>query len=348
MMGVLLGVAMSWAGGLVTGASRPFVAGDKMLYQNDFRNCPVGEIPTGFDRIDGAVECVKYNDHIWVAPSAEASFALAKKIDLGSGDFSIEFTVMRYRGGGDFYFDMFKNDKSGWDKKKIDRNIKYAMQYCEISLGGLGMVRRVRGCEKKAMRFAIQVRRHQMRLYLNGKRVVSVPWDLQDQESISGFIFSRRGGSAPKPYDTLITDSRVTKYTQKEAKPTPEQVGISVQQTAEGSMLRVPEKVLFDFNKFILKTQAKKALDVVADYIRTHPAKQIVVTGYTDNIGTDAYNLRLSLQRAQSVADYLMDCGRIDPGLFKIVGKGKANPIADNSTEEGRSKNRRVEIRLIR
>ncbi len=125
-------------------------------------------------------------------------------------------------------------------------------------------------------------------------------------------------------------------------------MGITVQKTGKGSILTVPERVLFDFNKFILKPQAKKALDVVADYIRSHPARQIVVTGYTDNVGTDAYNLRLSLQRAQSVADYLMDCGRIDPKLFKIVGKGKANPIADNATEKGRAKNRRVEIRLAR
>ncbi|WP_353661712.1 OmpA family protein [Hydrogenimonas sp. SS33] len=353
-VGKLLFLAMlsPWllAGGLVTGATKyaKFESGDKVLFQSDFHECPVGEVPEGFDKIEGAVECVKYNDHIWVAPSAQAPFSLEKKIDLGSGDFSIEFTVMRYQGGGDFAFELFKNDKSGWDKKKIDRSLKYAMQYCELYLGGLGMVTRFRRCEKRALHFAIQVRRHQMRLYLNGKRLVSVPWNLRKEESVSGFIMSRRGGYAPKPYDTLITDIKVAKYTKKEAKPTPEKLGISVKKTKEGMKLTVPEKILFDFNKFILKPEAKEALSVVGDIIRENPAKKIVVTGYTDNVGSDKYNLKLSLQRAQSVADYLIYCEKVDPKLFKIEGRGKADPVASNATEEGRAKNRRVEIRLIK
>ncbi|HHD77397.1 MAG TPA: OmpA family protein, partial [Campylobacteraceae bacterium] len=125
-------------------------------------------------------------------------------------------------------------------------------------------------------------------------------------------------------------------------------LGISVNKNKEGMKLTVPEKVLFDFNKFILKPEAKIALSVVADIIRENPARKIVVTGYTDNIGSDAYNLRLSLQRAQSVADYMIYCEKINPKRFKIVGKGKENPVASNATEEGRAKNRRVEIELVR
>ena len=342
--------ALLFGGGLVTGATKytRFESGDKVLFETDFHQCPVGEIPEGFDRIEGAVECVKYNDHIWVAPSAKGRIKLWKKIDLGREDFSMEFTVIRYGSGDDLVLDLFKDDRSGWDKKRIKRSLKYAMGYCEIHLEGLGLARTVKPCNKKPMHFAIQVRRHQMRLFLNGKRLVALPWPLKKGEKVSGFSISRGDSYFPKPYDVLISDIKVAEYTHKEAKPTPEKLGIGVKKTKEGMKLTVPEKVLFDFNKFTLKPEAKEALSVVADIIREHPARKIVVTGYTDNVGSDAYNLKLSLQRAQSVADYLIDCEKVDPGLFKIVGRGKKNPIASNATKEGQAKNRRVEIRLIK
>ncbi|ADV46801.1 OmpA family protein [Nitratifractor salsuginis] len=343
-VGISLFSALILAGGLVTGTSRPFAPGDKVLYRNDFRNCPVGEIPEGFNKIDGAVECVKFNNHIWVANSAAAGMELGKKIDLGAGDFSIDFNVVP-RDAGEFNFFLYENDEKGWDKKVIPKS-KLTFYQCGVNLEGVGFLKKIKDCYEKPQHVALQVRRGQMRFYINGKRAVAIPWKLEKGKGVTGFGFEHRFRA--DPYGYLISDLRVAKYTKAEAKPTPEQVGIIVRKTSEGSMLTVPEKVLFDFNKFILKPEAKKALDVVADYIRSHPARQIVVTGYTDNIGTDAYNLRLSLQRAQSVADYLMDCGKVDPKLFKIVGKGKANPIADNATEEGRAKNRRVEIRLIR
>ncbi len=339
-----------FSGGLVTGAAKyKYESGDKVLFQTDFRKCPVGEIPEGFDKIDGVVECVKLDDKIWVAPSTAERFRLEKKIDLGEGDFSVEFTVIRYKGGSDFRLDLFKADKSGWDKKRIERGLRYNMQYCEVSVDGAGLLTRIHACEGKKIHFAIQVRRHQFRIYMNGKRLASLAWPLKKGESVSGFALYRTGGGyAPKPYGVLLTDIKVAKYTKKEAKPTPEKLGIGVKKTKEGMKLTVPEKVLFDFNQFILKPEAKEALSVVGDIIREHPAKKIVVTGYTDNVGSDAYNLKLSLQRAQSVADYLIYCEKVDPKLFRIEGKGKANPVTSNATEEGRAKNRRVEIRLIK
>ena len=190
------------------------------------------------------------------------------------------------------------------------------------------------------------MRRHQLRLYLNGKRLASTAWPLKEGEKVSGFSLYFDGFEG-KPYGVLVSDLNVARYSNEEAKPTPEKLGIGVKKTKEGMKLTVPEKVLFDFNRFTLKPEAKEALSVVGDIIREHPAKQIVVTGYTDNVGSDAYNLKLSLQRAQSVADYLIYCEKMKPGLFTITGKGKTNPVASNATEEGRAKNRRVEIRLI-
>jgi outer membrane protein OmpA-like peptidoglycan-associated protein len=119
-----------------------------------------------------------------------------------------------------------------------------------------------------------------------------------------------------------------------------------VEKTAGGTKLTIPERVLFGFNKFFLKDEAKKALHVVAGILKENPGKTVRIVGYTDNVGSDAYNLRLSLQRAQSVADYLIYVEGIEKNRVKIEGKGKSNPIADNATEAGRAKNRRVEIKI--
>ena len=81
------------------------------------------------------------------------------------------------------------------------------------------------------------------------------------------------------------------------------------------------------------------AVQVLADA----PTAVIIVEGYTDSIGSDAYNLRLSERRAQAVRDYLIELG-IKPSRITTKGYGKARPVASNETKEGRAENRRVEI----
>ena len=75
-------------------------------------------------------------------------------------------------------------------------------------------------------------------------------------------------------------------------------------------------------------------------------AEHVIITGYTDNVGEPDHNSTLSLQRAEAVRDHLISLGA-DPTKFEVNGAGEAKPIADNSTEEGRAKNRRVEVAVI-
>ena len=75
-------------------------------------------------------------------------------------------------------------------------------------------------------------------------------------------------------------------------------------------------------------------------------ANKVIITGYTDNVGAPDYNSALSLKRAEAVRDYLISLGA-DPTKFEVSGAGEAKPIADNSTDEGRAKNRRVEVLVI-
>ncbi len=109
------------------------------------------------------------------------------------------------------------------------------------------------------------------------------------------------------------------------------------------SKLTLGNSILFDFDKYNLKPQAIKVLDSVVNLLKNYNYKWIIVSGHTDNIGSDSYNYRLSEQRARSVASYLIAKG-IPAMYIKTVGYGKNKPIVPNDTEEHRAMNRRVEI----
>jgi len=101
--------------------------------------------------------------------------------------------------------------------------------------------------------------------------------------------------------------------------------------------------VLFDFAKSTLKPESDAILGKVAEALAADPALKLEVEGHTDNVGSDAYNDKLSLARAKSVVKWLEDHG-VDGKRLKAHGYGKTRPIADNDTDEGRAKNRRVEL----
>jgi len=102
----------------------------------------------------------------------------------------------------------------------------------------------------------------------------------------------------------------------------------------------------FDFDKSVLKPEGRAKLDDLVSKIRDVNLEVIIAVGHTDSIGTDAYNQRLSVRRAEAVKAYLVTKG-IERNRVYTEGKGEKQPIADNRTKEGRAKNRRVEIEVV-
>ena len=102
----------------------------------------------------------------------------------------------------------------------------------------------------------------------------------------------------------------------------------------------------FDFDKAVLKPEAKAKLDDLAGKLSGINLEVIIAVGHTDGIGSDAYNNKLSVRRAEAVKAYLVSKG-IEPNRVYTEGKGKKQPVADNKTAEGRAKNRRVEIEVV-
>lgn len=115
---------------------------------------------------------------------------------------------------------------------------------------------------------------------------------------------------------------------------------------ADGNVLFkavVQNELLFAFDSFELSEDAKGILDKLIPVIEDVPDTKLKIIGHTDNIGGKSYNDNLSLNRAKSVASYL-SAGGIDRNSIIEQGKGFSQPVADNMTEQGRAKNRRVEI----
>jgi OOP family OmpA-OmpF porin len=104
--------------------------------------------------------------------------------------------------------------------------------------------------------------------------------------------------------------------------------------------------VLFDFDKASLKPEGKSKLDDLAGKVKDINLEVVIAIGHTDSIGSDAYNQKLSVRRAEAVKAYLVSKG-IEPNRIYTEGKGEKQPVASNKTADGRQKNRRVEIEVI-
>ena len=105
------------------------------------------------------------------------------------------------------------------------------------------------------------------------------------------------------------------------------------------------DDVLFDFDKSTIKPEAAGILDRLVVFMNESKNTKVAMSGHTDNIGTEAYNLKLSDRRWMSSKDYIVKKG-IDGARVSGQGFGESKPIADNKTAEGRAKNRRVEIKV--
>ncbi|AOA59098.1 OmpA family protein [Acinetobacter larvae] len=122
--------------------------------------------------------------------------------------------------------------------------------------------------------------------------------------------------------------------------------GVDVSRNPDGSVnLVMPGSITFDTNKSNIKPNFYNTLNKVAQTLAEDNKSVILVTGYTDSSGNDTINIPLSQARAQSVASYLSAQG-VPSNRINAQGHGAANPIADNTTAQGKELNRRVEISI--
>jgi outer membrane protein OmpA-like peptidoglycan-associated protein len=122
--------------------------------------------------------------------------------------------------------------------------------------------------------------------------------------------------------------------------------GVDVVRDGNNITLNMPSGITFDFDKSNLKPEFYPVLDNVARTLQEYNQTIVEVAGHTDSVGSDAYNQKLSEQRANAVSGYLTSRG-LNRDRFIVVGAGETHPVASNDSESGRAQNRRVEITLV-
>ena len=122
--------------------------------------------------------------------------------------------------------------------------------------------------------------------------------------------------------------------------------GVSVTRVGDDIILNMPSNITFDTDQSAVKPQFYDTLNSVAIVLNEFNKTLIDVTGHTDSTGTPQHNQRLSEARAGAVAEYLIAQGN-NPNRFQAIGMGQNDPIASNTTPEGRAQNRRVEIKIV-
>ncbi|HYE70181.1 MAG TPA: OmpA family protein [Aquabacterium sp.] len=130
------------------------------------------------------------------------------------------------------------------------------------------------------------------------------------------------------------------------AAPAPAPTPAPAPQPPAATKVTYAADAFFDFDKAVLKPEGRAKLDDLVGKVKDINLEVIIAVGHTDSVGTDQYNQRLSVRRAEAVKAYLVSKG-IEKNRVYTEGKGEKQPVADNKTSEGRAKNRRVEIEVV-
>jgi len=159
----------------------------------------------------------------------------------------------------------------------------------------------------------------------------------------TGRIIGAVGGAAAGGVVGYKMDEQI-----KELKEQTAGSGVDVTEVdgGEAILVNLPDGVTFDVGSAAINPNFRVTLDSVSSNLVQYPNSIIDVYGHTDSTGSDSFNQRLSEQRAKSVSDYMTSRG-VASARIRWQGFGETQPIADNATEFGRSRNRRVEIKII-
>jgi outer membrane protein OmpA-like peptidoglycan-associated protein len=121
--------------------------------------------------------------------------------------------------------------------------------------------------------------------------------------------------------------------------------GATVERVGEGIQVTFESGLLYDFDSDVVKTQAQQNLKALAQSLDKYPGSDLLILGHTDSVGTEEYNKGLSVRRADAAARYLISQG-VERSRIGTGGLGEDEPITSNATDDGRRRNRRVEVAI--
>jgi len=367
---VMVGASLSaQAMGIEGGGERyRFEPGERIIYQSELNRCPVGEFLPELKTTRGSYECARFRDRIWVRPLEHGTTLYLALPQPLPPEFSLEFVAYSFAAGRPvFRFALHpkailtrldRGDAYAADDGQLiaglirvgDPSLFGAKDQPQGSLEGRWDFRH-RVVHGKAHRIAIQVRRNQIRFFIDGKRIGHKPFTPAQPPQVLSLYF-RRLVEAAQPFaeaPVLVRDIRIAGYSKKEATPQAERDlirDLGAVETTEGLKVTLAEAILFDFGKWSLKPEARPTLEKLARLARLRKGP-VRIEGHTDDIGSAQFNRILSELRAHVVALALARLG-VEPKRLRPRGFGESRPVAPNDSDENRARNRRVEVILAR
>ncbi len=329
-----------------------FVRGSVILFEDDFANEQTGEFPSKWDVSDGSLEVASVNGKKYAhsnAPSSTFSPLMENMTSYLPDVFTLEWDEFMCKSGDidqmvwHIYFYQ-GNDELGNIYKVFrpgspDVYGNYSFKKGSGASGNVtGDLRwdLLEKCVKFGQwnHFAISFNKRAFKYYINGQRVINLP----NVAAPSRFEFHVQDGN---PYrgigHVILAKGAVDLYERNTTDLS------AVEKAIMETGKFVTNNILFETGKATLKPESMEEIQKVADYMKKNPSVRFEVQGHTDNQGTDAVNDPLSQQRAEAVVKALEGLG-VDGFNLRAVGKGSHEPVADNTAEAGRAKNRRVEF----
>ena len=320
----------------MTYAKSDFVAGDEIIFDDPMDNEQIGEFPSQWELIDGVAEVVSINGKkaMLISEWGTKVCPLMKEPLNYLGDvFTVEYDLMFPVKEGDYTWLLTKFMKA--DNKSEEDEMMYLERaaydgrddvhwYWETSRGNSNGEYDIALPANEWNHVAISFNKRAWKVYFNGIRVVNVPNVLAPP---GWLLFQLTNGNG----DTYITNLRIAKGA----------VPLYDRMMSEGKI--VTYGITFDVGKATIKPESMGEINRIVQLMNENPTLKFSVEGHTDSTGNAASNQTLSEQRAQAIVDKLVELG-IAKDRLTAVGKGQNSPIADNTTDEGRAKNRRVEF----
>jgi outer membrane protein OmpA-like peptidoglycan-associated protein len=327
-------------------AKSDFVAGDEIFFEDNLVGKQLGEFPSHWDIIEGNAEVVRIDgenaimllDDARLVPFMEDQQRFLPDVFTMEFDFFLHPWDDEYYETGEYPFSdymlYFFNDHNGeWDIPDMEV-LEFTMDpkaktiFCYYHSGSYD--RRDASVDEVDFNyggwshFALSFNKRALKIYIDGVRIINLPNMAAPQRLILGqgwavpntaYIRNIRLAKGAVPlYDRMMQDGKFISY------------GIT-----------------FDTGKSVIKPESAGELNRIVQLLKENPSLRFSVEGHTDATGSASSNQKLSEERARAVVARLAEMG-IDPGRLSAKGLGQNNPVADNSSAEGRAKNRRVEF----
>ena len=330
-----------------------FVRGSVILFEDDFAGEQMGEFPSKWDISDGSLEVASVNGKKYAHSNTSGTTVfsplmenmqsylpdvftleweefmckpgdidqMAWHILFYQGDDEVGNIYKMFRPWGPDVYGNYSFKKGGGASGDVSGDLKWEdLEKC-VKFGQWN-------------HFAISFNKRAFKYYINGNRVINLP----NVAAPSRFEFHVQDGYPYRGVGHVILAKGAVDLYQRQTTDLS-----AVEKAIAETGKFVTNNILFETGKATLKPESMEEIQKVADYMKKNPSARFEVQGHTDNQGSDAVNDPLSQQRAQAVVDALEKLG-CDPFNMRAVGKGSHEPVADNSTDAGRAKNRRVEF----